>query len=44
MMAYQLLARLNNLLLVGRDEDGEWEWIGTYQQWNEVSKFEVNYE
>ncbi len=43
-MAYQLLARLNHLSLIGQDEDGDLEWMGTYRQWMEVSKEELKYE
>ena len=44
MMAYQLIARLNNLVLAGIDDDGELEWIGTYQQWMKVGDYERQYE
>lgn len=31
--AYEILANCNNLTLGGVNEDGDLEWIGTYQQW-----------
>lgn len=36
MIAYELLARLRLLVLCGQDEDGELEWLGTQQKWNQV--------
>lgn len=31
--AYEILANCKNLVLGGVDDDGDLEWIGTYQQW-----------
>lgn len=31
--AYELLARCRHLVLAGRDEDGDLEWVGTKEQW-----------
>lgn len=36
MIAYELLADLRHLTLVGQDEDGDLEWVGTDKQWNRV--------
>lgn len=36
--AYQLLAHLKHLTLVGQNEEGELEWVGTDLQWKEVEK------
>lgn len=38
--AYQLLAKLRCLTLAGKNSDGELEWIGTSQQWDEVGREE----
>jgi hypothetical protein len=35
-IAYQLLAKLRQLTLVGQNADGELEWIGTTSQWNNL--------
>ena len=43
MIAYELLARLQNLTLCGQ-EDGELEWIGTRQDFDEVEKIISEYE
>ena len=40
MYAYELLPKLTHLTLVGQDEDGELEFVGTAQQWNLASKME----
>lgn len=41
MRAYEILARIRaGLILAGRNEDGEYEWIGTQAQWKEVEKTE----
>lgn len=40
--AFELLARLNNLTLVGVDYEGRLDWIGTYKQWQQVTKDELN--
>ena len=42
MLAYEFLARDRaGLTLVGRDEDGELEWIGTERQWGEAKRLEA---
>lgn len=40
MLAYELLTRLNNLVLAGQNEDGELEWVGTVEQWAKVREDE----
>ena len=35
-IAYELLAKLRILALVGQNFDGELEWIGTTEQWNKL--------
>jgi hypothetical protein len=40
MIAYQLLARLNHLVLCGQDEYGELEWMGTGRQWDRVEEID----
>ena len=42
--AYQLLAKLRHLTLLGVDDDGELEWCGTYKQWAEVNSEELKLE
>ncbi len=34
MIAYELLAKLRRLTLVGQNEDCELEWVGTSRQWD----------
>lgn len=43
MKAYELLAYLKHLTLVGR-EDGDYQWVGKSKQWNEVTKEILYYE
>lgn len=43
MMAYELLARLKYLTLAGQNEDGELEWIGTFTDWQNVTKEEMEW-
>lgn len=40
MYAYELLPRLRHLTLVGQDEDGALEFLGTFKQWQTVAKEE----
>lgn len=40
MLAYELLARLRLLTLSGINDEGDLEWLGTYQQWCQVEKEE----
>lgn len=40
MYAYELLPRLTYLTLVGQDEEGNLEFIGTNHQWLEANKME----
>ena len=42
LLAYELLARCKHLTLCGVDEDGELQWIGTAQQWGDVTFDEMN--
>lgn len=32
-LAKELRSKLNNLTLVGENDDGELEWVGTNKQW-----------
>lgn len=34
--AYELLAKLRLLTLVGQNDEGELEWVGTTKQWKEL--------
>lgn len=34
MIAKNLLSKLRHLVLAGKNEEGELEWIGTEKQWN----------
>ena len=43
MRAYQLLARLKNLILVGQ-EGGELQWLGTWGDWEKTEADELAYE
>ncbi len=36
MIAKSLLAKLNNLILAGQNDEGELEWMGTINQWREA--------
>lgn len=38
MLAFELSSKLNNLTLVGYD--GEYQWIGTWQEWDRAEKEE----
>ena len=41
MMAYEILARIYaGLQMCGQNEDGDMEWLGTYQQWQRVEEEE----
>ena len=40
--AYELLARCKHLVLAGVDDDGDLEWIGTYQHWTEAEREKEN--
>ena len=40
MKAHELLSRLKHLTLSGR-VDGEYEWIGTREQWEKVDKEDI---
>jgi len=45
MEAYKLRARLEaGLQLCGRDEDGEYEWMGTKAQWAKAEMIEAYFE
>ena len=35
-LAYELLAKLRCLTLVGQNYDGELEWLGSTEAWNKV--------
>jgi len=37
---YTLYPKLVHLILSGQNEEGELEWIGTNEQWNEAEKLE----
>jgi hypothetical protein len=39
--AYELLPKLRHLTLSGVNEEGELEWIGTFQEWQEVNYEEM---
>lgn len=34
--AYELLAKLRYLTLIGQNYDSELEWVGTTEKWNKV--------
>lgn len=36
-VAHELLAKLNNLTLVGQNEEGELEWAGTDKNWEALN-------
>ena len=38
---YTLYPKLVHLTLSGQNEEGELEWIGTNEQWNEAVKLEI---
>lgn len=40
MTAYELLPKLIHLTLAGQDEEGNLEWIGTREQWDEAQRME----
>ena len=42
MKAYELLAKLRHLTLLGLGEGGEIEWLGTYRDWVLVAEEEKN--
>lgn len=39
-IAKDLLARLTHLTLVGIDDEGQMEWVGTDEQWRKVIQTE----
>lgn len=42
MKAYELLAKLRLLILIGKYINGELTWMGTTRNWNQVSIEEEN--
>jgi hypothetical protein len=38
--AYELLAKLRVLTLTGQDEDGELEWVGPHDAWQQIEEEE----
>ena len=42
MYAYQILGRIDaGLQLCGQEEDGTWQWMGTFSQWQRVEDCEL---
>ena len=41
MRAYEILGRIDaGLQLCGQEEDGTWQWLGTFTEWQKVEQCE----